>query len=304
MPRVLPFVCDECGKSFSRKCDLNRHALTHNPNATRHHCAFPGCEYSTLQKSNVKTHYIARHLKQKQFQCNFGCDKAYADAAALIRHEKNIHGHFRKGNKPSAATSAPKESVKLEQPNLTAPTSLGDAFWMMPSTPSLCDSSSLASSPTSSFFPSTPSTASMSIASSPTPFGSLDLDFGAEMFSQQQLVDQFFHEQIPELLSVPEFLQGSSSSCTTSVLEGTPSLYVESASSTSPSAYTPGLSLAQQQSWSGTPYILSAYPSNDDNNNFLTMMQNPFCDPLHFPALFSENGAHLDSESYFSGWSF
>ncbi|KAF8956758.1 hypothetical protein BDZ97DRAFT_1763440 [Flammula alnicola] len=54
-----PVECHICGKFISRKSDLNRHVATHNPNAERYPCTL--CNYSTLQKCNLKAHEKAKH---------------------------------------------------------------------------------------------------------------------------------------------------------------------------------------------------------------------------------------------------
>ncbi|OBZ77689.1 hypothetical protein A0H81_01693 [Grifola frondosa] len=50
-------TCETCGYSSSRKADLTRHELTHNPDKEKfmHICSY-GCGYKALQKSNLRTH--------------------------------------------------------------------------------------------------------------------------------------------------------------------------------------------------------------------------------------------------------
>ncbi|KAL5522046.1 hypothetical protein ACEPAF_1902 [Sanghuangporus sanghuang] len=185
------FVCAKCGKGFRRRPDYNRHALIHDPDAERFHCSFPGCTHSSLQKSNLKTHYISKHLHLHHHQCNFyGCTKSYSDASALIRHEKLTHGFFRRAHKPYARTSTKKDKVELElDPELLAFVTDTSPLPNYPST----DVTSLASST----FPTTPSSFMMPIPGPPT------FDWGNVHEPQALSMDAFLHEMIPELYSDP-----------------------------------------------------------------------------------------------------
>ncbi|CZR65798.1 uncharacterized protein PAC_15698 [Phialocephala subalpina] len=56
--------CPNCGRTFLRPGDRDRHALKHNPNAQRYPCTYPGCRYSGmrafLRKDKLREHR-ARH---------------------------------------------------------------------------------------------------------------------------------------------------------------------------------------------------------------------------------------------------
>ncbi|THH04820.1 hypothetical protein EW145_g5245 [Phellinidium pouzarii] len=169
MPRARPFVCAQCGMSFTRPSDLARHSHTHNPNAPRFHCTFPGCSHSTLQKSNLETHYSAVHLKEKPHKCIL-CRMSYGDDAALIRHEKKKHNYYRRADKPyarpSGSLSRPRRKQRVFIDLTTESTeSTGTASH----TPSLSSSNSSTSSPPVASFPSTPATTSTSLMPSPAP---------------------------------------------------------------------------------------------------------------------------------------
>ncbi|KAL5532924.1 hypothetical protein ACEPAF_4698 [Sanghuangporus sanghuang] len=101
MPHPAPpaFICGACRKKFSRKADCLRHVQTHDADAKRYECAWPGCKHSTLQKTNLKTHFLATHLKERPYQCNIhGCRDTFGDQSSLIRHEKRTHGFYRRNH--------------------------------------------------------------------------------------------------------------------------------------------------------------------------------------------------------------
>ncbi|KAL5490086.1 hypothetical protein ACEPAI_4919 [Sanghuangporus weigelae] len=101
MPHPAPpaFICGACRKKFSRKADCLRHVQTHNADAKRYKCAWPGCKHSTLQKTNLKTHFLATHLRERPYQCNInGCKDTFGDQSSLIRHEKRTHGFYRRNH--------------------------------------------------------------------------------------------------------------------------------------------------------------------------------------------------------------
>ncbi|EJD02124.1 uncharacterized protein FOMMEDRAFT_157315 [Fomitiporia mediterranea MF3/22] len=187
-----PFVCTECGKCFTRRSDLNRHALLHKPDAKRYYCAYPGCSHSSLQKGNLKTHYIAKHLLQRLFQCRFhGCPKSYTDESALIKHEKSHHRFFRRAQRPHERQMLPSVRLGLH-PSVFVK---DDSEQRVPSpTPSLCYSISDNSSPYSQPF-------------SPAPAMAPAVNDGMHLDSENPVVplstDEFLHEMIPELFPKP-----------------------------------------------------------------------------------------------------
>ncbi|OCB89389.1 hypothetical protein A7U60_g3480 [Sanghuangporus baumii] len=107
--------CSTCGKVFKRMYALERHLLVHDPKRSQyeHRCPYEGCKFSSLQKSNVKTHIAAVHEKVKH-KCTLPCTaedalnsaspypercgRVFSDIPALIRHEKRAHGYYRRGH--------------------------------------------------------------------------------------------------------------------------------------------------------------------------------------------------------------
>jgi hypothetical protein len=50
------FQCSHCAKTFLHRKDLNRHALSHDPNATRHYCPSSTCNRYFLRKDKLTAH--------------------------------------------------------------------------------------------------------------------------------------------------------------------------------------------------------------------------------------------------------
>merc|ERR1719394_610062 len=57
------FQCQDCGKGFNHQHKLEKHKMS-------------------------------VHLKQRPFQCRYGCDIAYNDSSNRIAHEKKKHGRI------------------------------------------------------------------------------------------------------------------------------------------------------------------------------------------------------------------
>ncbi|KAJ7708116.1 hypothetical protein B0H17DRAFT_1124895 [Mycena rosella] len=85
---------DGCLWTFARQGCLNRHMHKHKSPEEREklmiHCAEPGCTHKTLQKSNMNTHYIAKHTGLKPHMCD-KCSYCAADPSCLHRHVLAIH---------------------------------------------------------------------------------------------------------------------------------------------------------------------------------------------------------------------
>ncbi|KAI9206819.1 uncharacterized protein BJ171DRAFT_409332, partial [Polychytrium aggregatum] len=49
------------------------------------HCPHPGCEQSFTRRYNLKTHFLASHIGERNFVCPI-CDVGFARKYDLIRH--------------------------------------------------------------------------------------------------------------------------------------------------------------------------------------------------------------------------
>ncbi|KAF8132342.1 hypothetical protein EV363DRAFT_104300 [Boletus edulis] len=89
-----PVQCPACGKTISRKADLNRHMEIHSENMERrHHCSVEGCSFSAVQRSGLKTH-MNRHTKERPHKCPVEkCPFATPDPGSLTRHRIEQHAY-------------------------------------------------------------------------------------------------------------------------------------------------------------------------------------------------------------------
>ncbi|TRM61248.1 hypothetical protein BD626DRAFT_501917 [Schizophyllum amplum] len=90
--------CSKCGRYISRSSDFARHAITHMDTGARddamYYCPHDGCDYKTLQKSNLDT-------GEKPYGCP-ECPFTSANPSSLCRHRQRLHGYV-----PSARRTRP-----------------------------------------------------------------------------------------------------------------------------------------------------------------------------------------------------
>ncbi|KAJ6483500.1 hypothetical protein C8R47DRAFT_1217583 [Mycena vitilis] len=88
----LKVLCPHPGYpwSYRSQTDLNRHLPQHMSPAEReklmHECTAPGCTFQCLQKSNLNTHFTAKHTDVKPYACA-DCLYRTADPAPFCRHK-------------------------------------------------------------------------------------------------------------------------------------------------------------------------------------------------------------------------
>ncbi|KAG2032732.1 hypothetical protein BDR03DRAFT_985523 [Suillus americanus] len=118
--------CTVCYKVISRKADLPRHMLTHaeNKDALKHACPYDGCDYKTLQKSNIQTH-IRTHTGERSKTCPHPeCQFATTDPGSLTRHRKSEHGykpklrHIPNDKAARRSATAPYPSTRSVKPEV------------------------------------------------------------------------------------------------------------------------------------------------------------------------------------------
>ncbi len=84
-PTVKPFLCTQCGASFTRKCNMQRHAICHLDKEQRQK-PFPcnACQRSFFTRSALNIH-IRTHTGEKPFVC-VECGMAFRQSGELSRH--------------------------------------------------------------------------------------------------------------------------------------------------------------------------------------------------------------------------
>ncbi|KAG7085694.1 hypothetical protein E1B28_003239 [Marasmius oreades] len=102
--------CDECGIVLARSGDMSRHKKIHSENRQEivHWCPWDGCNFSSLQKSNVETHFNT-HTGKKNKHCP-ECDFSTGDPGSLTRHRKRRHAYVPKPRARLGAVASHNDS--------------------------------------------------------------------------------------------------------------------------------------------------------------------------------------------------
>ena len=90
---VKSFVCPECDRAFSLKCNLKTHISAVHMKLKKFVCG--ECDSSFSQKGNLNKHVTAVHLKLKKFVCG-ECDHAFTQQGDLKRHIDSVHRKLKK----------------------------------------------------------------------------------------------------------------------------------------------------------------------------------------------------------------
>ncbi|KAG2138412.1 uncharacterized protein EDB93DRAFT_1165468 [Suillus bovinus] len=125
---TLTAQCSVCQRVISRKADLPRHMRTHaeNKDELMHACLYDGCDYKTLQWSNLQTH-IRTHTGERWKKCP-ECPFSTTDPGSLTRHRKSEHGYKPKarrarddGKATRRGAAAPYPSIRFVEPEVSCP---------------------------------------------------------------------------------------------------------------------------------------------------------------------------------------
>jgi len=90
-----PYRCTECGKIFSKKCNLKNHMGLHATSERKYKCQ--DCQETFAWKSSLNRHRERTHEggDKVEYSCNW-CDKRYKVISILNDHVKRDHFHERK----------------------------------------------------------------------------------------------------------------------------------------------------------------------------------------------------------------
>eukprot|EP00038_Savillea_parva_P031515 m.87409 g.87409 ORF g.87409 m.87409 type:complete len:252 (-) comp9700_c0_seq1:159-914(-) len=154
------FTCETCGKVYTQKRNLKRHAVSHDKNAKRYKCEFDGCTRVFLRADDFndhkKTHtgeemmqcphcpkkfsragdlklHTRRHTRDTRFACQL-CAKAFIRKCDLLQHQMRKHTDAQSEATPSPtnpstspplapSTATPSVHVPEPQPMTSATTS-------------------------------------------------------------------------------------------------------------------------------------------------------------------------------------
>ncbi|KAF8806183.1 hypothetical protein BYT27DRAFT_7212441 [Phlegmacium glaucopus] len=112
--------CDICGQVVSRASDIPRHKKKHDA-ANKLPCPWAGCDFSTLQKSNLNTHYRSQ---QKRLH-NYIPNTSIRQKSNKLGKAPAYHGHNPSVESSSSVTSPFVEGSSLgsNSPVYTSPSS-------------------------------------------------------------------------------------------------------------------------------------------------------------------------------------
>ncbi|KAF8878642.1 hypothetical protein CPB85DRAFT_1259522 [Mucidula mucida] len=89
--KARAFPCPYCPRVYALNRHLKRHVEIHDPKTKRFACPWDGCDHTTRQMSNLKTH-MKKHTNTKDIFCT-KCAYATGDPALALRHQQRAHGY-------------------------------------------------------------------------------------------------------------------------------------------------------------------------------------------------------------------
>nr|CDS24530.1 oocyte zinc finger protein XlCOF6 [Echinococcus granulosus] len=83
-----PFSCENCGKAFSSRGDLDRHISAVHEKKRPFTCEICGASFT--QRCNLNAHISVVHERREPFTCQM-CSKAFSSRAGLNAHISTLH---------------------------------------------------------------------------------------------------------------------------------------------------------------------------------------------------------------------
>jgi len=85
-----PEECTICGAKVKK---LREHMTQHiPPEKMKHRCQH--CDKGFMELGRLRNHMMNVHLKEKPYNCRYGCELAYNDTSNRNQHEKRRHGQL------------------------------------------------------------------------------------------------------------------------------------------------------------------------------------------------------------------
>eukprot|EP00189_Rhodosorus_marinus_P008140 CAMPEP_0184753004 /NCGR_PEP_ID=MMETSP0315-20130426/43876_1 /TAXON_ID=101924 /ORGANISM="Rhodosorus marinus, Strain UTEX LB 2760" /LENGTH=438 /DNA_ID=CAMNT_0027232363 /DNA_START=42 /DNA_END=1359 /DNA_ORIENTATION=+ len=81
-------LCPQCGRTFSRKYELQRHISAVHYNVKKHVCSI--CDKAFALKQNLSSHVSEVHEKKKDSECD-ECGQLFSTKYKLKRHIRSVH---------------------------------------------------------------------------------------------------------------------------------------------------------------------------------------------------------------------
>ncbi|XP_029655146.1 zinc finger protein 182-like [Octopus sinensis] len=88
-PKIKPFECGLCKKTFSRKDHLRNHQLTH-ADSRQFRCTIDNCQKTFRRKDRLSEHMINFHNLPKAIFCHI-CNITFTSKSQLSKHMNNQH---------------------------------------------------------------------------------------------------------------------------------------------------------------------------------------------------------------------
>ncbi|XP_005103940.1 zinc finger protein 543 isoform X2 [Aplysia californica] len=99
--------CEQCGRTFKRRENLNRHMRSHTGEKS-FQC--PACGQAFTEKGSMKRHYQSQHEQIKPHDCP-ACEKSFSRKFLLSKHLQRYHPEMSSGRVEEAEPSGPVSQV-------------------------------------------------------------------------------------------------------------------------------------------------------------------------------------------------